>query len=548
MQDKASVVVSGGKIMVFSTYQSKEFWKSLMGREWDKKEKAWVFPATPVAAATISGAAGDKVTTCEKFDALIDKFHSRTAVIESGNWPQPETIKTPMWEHQRLCVAIGVNCGSEVFHAGMGTGKSAIFAGICGEIDAMRVLIVAPKKPMGVWPKQFRTHSALNWEVMVLNQRNKSVKYRADAAKDFMNKCDYFHHRGVVVVNYDAFWRPDMEKFISGIEWDVVGYDEIHRIKTNKSKASKFAEKLWHQIPLKFGLTGTMMAHTPLDAFGQLRAVDPGVFGRSFTAFRNRYAVMGGYAGHQILAFKNKQEMRDRIAMATTYVDRDKVLDLPEEIDVDMPVEMSSEALDAHKRMERDFYIEVERGDVVASNAISKLMKLAQITDGFVIDKDKDITYLGDDKKLALKDIAEDAELPLVVFCRFVNDLAQVESVAEDLGLVYHEVSGRRHELNPDETILDDTQILGVQIQSGSEGVDFTKACVAVFFSFGFSLKDWKQSRARLHRPGQTRPVTFIKLIGQGTIDHKIYRAIQKNEDIIESVLNDPNPSSKYDD
>lgn len=550
MARKINIMVRQGKILALSDYGMKEFWKALPGREWSKAERAWVFPATPVAAVTLLSGMRKleyEYDADDEFYDLITQWTDFDTVRESGEYPQPRTINTPMWDHQKEGVAWAMAYPSIVFHAGMGTGKSAMFVALCGDMDLSRVLIVAPKKPMGIWPKQFRTHSKLDWDVLVLNS-GKSVEARANQGREFLRVNEYHDKRSVVVVNYDAFWRPAMAGFIHEAGFEMVGYDEVHRIKSNSSQSSKFADKLYAHIGRRIGMTGTMMAHSPLDSFGQLRAIEPGVFGRSYPSFRNRYAVMGGFNGNQVLAFKNKAEMKSRIDMVTLYVDRDKVLDLPEEIDVDMPVELSAKALALHQQMERQFYLEVDSGEVVASNAISKLMKLAQIANGFVIDGNNEPNELGDDKKQALKDIAQDAELPLVVFCRFRNDLAQVEAVAKELGLTYHECSGSRHELNEDETIMDDTQILGVQIQSGSEGVDFTKASVAVFFSFGFSLKDWKQSRARLHRPGQKKPVTFIKLVANRTVDVKIYKAIEKNEQIVDAILNNRDLCSKYDD
>jgi SNF2 family DNA or RNA helicase len=56
-------------------------------------------------------------------------------------------------------------------------------------------------------------------------------------------------------------------------------------------------------------------------------------------------------------------------------------------------------------------------------------------------------------------------------------------------------------------------------MQAGSEGISLVRARYAVYYSTGFSLGLYLQSRARLHRPGQTRPVVYYHLVVRDTVD-----------------------------
>jgi SNF2 family DNA or RNA helicase len=78
--------------------------------------------------------------------------------------------------------------------------------------------------------------------------------------------------------------------------------------------------------------------------------------------------------------------------------------------------------------------------------------------------------------------------------------------------------------------------VLAVQIQAGAEGVDMTQANHAIYFSLPHSLALYNQSRARLYRPGQTRPVSFMHIIAAGTVDEGVHRALERKEDIIEGI------------
>jgi SNF2 family DNA or RNA helicase len=79
--------------------------------------------------------------------------------------------------------------------------------------------------------------------------------------------------------------------------------------------------------------------------------------------------------------------------------------------------------------------------------------------------------------------------------------------------------------------------VLAVQIDSGGVGVDLTRARYAAYYSVGFSLGSYEQSLARIHRPGQTRPVEYIHLIVEGTVDRKVMAALAQRADVVNAVL-----------
>ena len=58
-------------------------------------------------------------------------------------------------------------------------------------------------------------------------------------------------------------------------------------------RASVFARQLRSFTDKVILASGTILSHSPLDAFGQFRAAAPWVFGSSYVAFRNKYAVLG---------------------------------------------------------------------------------------------------------------------------------------------------------------------------------------------------------------------------------------------------------------
>ena len=82
-----------------------------------------------------------------------------------------------------------------------------------------------------------------------------------------------------------------------------------------------------------------------------------------------------------------------------------------------------------------------------------------------------------------------------------------------------------------------DQGVLAVQIQAGGLGLDLTLARYAIYYSLGFSLGDYSQSMARLHRPGQTHPVEYIHIVASGTVDETVMDALARREAVIETIL-----------
>ncbi|MBM4022314.1 MAG: DEAD/DEAH box helicase [Planctomycetes bacterium] len=188
---------------------------------------------------------------------------------------------------------------------------------------------------------------------------------------------------------------------------------------------------------------------------------------------------------------------------------------------------------------------EIGAGTVTASNALTKLLRLAQATGGYArVDNAAAVTPIDGtpSKRLALQDRLTDLPVtePVVVFCRFRSDLDDVAAAARDLGREYAEVSGERKDLERWQA--GDAVILGVQMQSGGVGIDLSRAAYALYYSLGYSLGDYEQSLARLRRPGQTRCVRYYHLVCEGTVDEQVYAALRERRNVVDAVLKKLSP------
>lgn len=435
------------------------------------------------------------------------------------------------------------------------TGKSKTAIALLEGWDAEAVLILAPRNVLRVWPKQFRLHGVREWEVIV-----PPAKATVQARAAFITKAaEVARAKGTpfaVVVNYEAAWRAPLNfqlqfglpMVMPDKKWDVVVCDESHRIKAPGGKASQFASSLTALSKRRLTLTGTPMPHSPLDIYAQFRFLDPGVFGSSFARFRNIYAQMGGFEGRQVLGYTNRADLDHKIGAMSYICKAEDVQQLPDSVHTERIFDLDPATRRAYNKLRDEFLLWLSEDEsVTAANALTKLLRLQQMTSGYLNDDAGNQHRIGDEKYQLLCDVMEDAapneREPVVVICKFQHDLDRVREMCEAQGRRFGEISGRTRPgrddwgLTEDSTMREDIDVVAVQIQAGGVGIDLTRAAIAIYYSVGFSLGDFLQVGKRYHRPGQTRHTTSIHLIAANTVDEKVYAALSERKSVVETVL-----------
>jgi SNF2 family DNA or RNA helicase len=245
---------------------------------------------------------------------------------------------------------------------------------------------------------------------------------------------------------------------------------------------------------------------------------------------------MGGFQNHQVVDYANLDELNRKFYSVTFACGKD-VLDLPPEMHVTLTCQLGAEARRAYRSLKRDLMAELDAGEVTVPNALVKLLRLQQMTGGYIRTDDGLDVQIDSAKMNLLRDVLEDIDPlePVIVFCRFHKDLEAVNRVADETGRSSLELSGRMDELKQWQA--GEAPVLAVQIDSGGVGVDLTRARYSIYYSLGFSLGSYEQSLARIHRPGQTRPVEYIHLLAQDTVDEQVMAALARRSDVVNSVL-----------
>lgn len=431
----------------------------------------------------------------------------------------------------------------------MGCGKTLTAIAIMGALYLQRritrVLVVAPSSVCSVWPHDLAAFAAFPYEVRVLLGEKKQ---RLEALRSLTTYPDTANRLLIAVINYEATHREGIFEALEGYAAGLIICDESQRIKNPKAAQSRAVQMLGDRAACRLILSGTPVQNSAIDLYSQYRFLDPSVFGANFYAFRNRYCQMGGYGGHEVVGFRQMDELvrkEHAIALRVTKAD---CLDLPAQTFVRRYVELEPAARRLYDQIARASCAELESGGrVTASIVLTRLLRLMQLTGGFVQpDGGGQPQQAGSAKLDALADILEDyvqeAGQKLVVFARFRPEIAAICRLLEGRGIRYGRIDGevpmdRRGAVV--EAFQNDpgVKVFVAQIQTAGLGITLHAASAAVFYSLDFNYANYAQALARIHRIGQERPVTYIHLLAGQTVDDRVLDALERKEDLARTIV-----------
>lgn len=412
----------------------------------------------------------------------------------------------------------------------MGTGKTRTALAFASYIGARKVLAVCPKSVAPSWVREVEKWCPSSYD-LVLNLVEEGDTYaKTDALNQALRSPSLF-----AVVNYDSIIREPLIDVASSTKWDLLILDESHFVKNPESKRFKHLKEIPRDFTL--ALSGTPMVQGPLDIWSQAYLLDPRFLGSNFYAFRNTYAVMGGYKNKQVVGYRWMDRFRSKLKKFSLSVSIDDVLELPSSMDERIEVHLSPLAQRLYDYLYEKFLQEVSLQ--AKSLAAVYILRMQQLTSGYYYEEGKEPRKVDNKKEEALKDLllSLPPREPVVVFARFLNDIDDILRVAQELDIPASELSGRKNELEGFR--LGKSRLIAVQIQAGGVGIDLSRSRYAVYYSLGYSYGDYAQSRARIRRPGQERRVVYYHIIAKGTIDEAVYRALSQKEDVIERVVSE---------
>lgn len=341
----------------------------------------------------------------------------------------------------------------------------------------------------------------------------------------------------VYVMNYESY--KIVRNKIMKSNFDCMIVDESSCMKNMKSQITSMILGMINVIPHRFVLSGTPAPNRFDEFFPQMKFVNPDIFGNNKYGFLQTYSHQSMKDPHVwYQTDEDKEKFNARLTEQAVFLKKEDCVDLPEKVFQVRRFEMASEQKQHYNELLNDIKSHINEWSKFEFTA--KLMKLREITSGFVYTKDSNVITMDSNKPKALAEILEEiGNKQVIIWCQFQHE---IKSLAEQFGGVALTSSSsktkERYEIIRD--FRDGKiQYLFTHPSLMGKGLTFVNCTYNVYYSLSFSYEEFKQSQDRIHRIGQTNKCTYIIMQAKDTIDEKIYSCLQRKESAVDELYNE---------
>lgn len=382
-------------------------------------------------------------------------------------------------------------------------------------------LVVAPKSALGAWERDIELFNALDRDIL----------------------------RGAItLINYDKVWRGgDKSPYYK--KYGCIILDEAHLIKNRSSQRSKFLLKLACMSDYRYILTGTPIGNGQLENIYSLYCfLDPylergrvcsRIFGGSYQKFQDRYCILNMY--HKPSSYIHVKELQEIINEHSYRVKKVDCLDLPEKLpDEVVKVDLLEKKL--YKKLATESAI--LEYEILAENPLSRLVKLRQLSSGYLTYKEgreDKLLELKTEKLSVLDEILDGypEDKKVVIFAEFKYSIAQISKLLRGKKIRFVTLDGDQKDKTIWRQFQNDKRIRVIvcQYQTANAGIDLFASDTIIYYEPTLRSITLEQSRDRIHRTGQKEKCSYIHLITRGTVEVDIYRALTGYSDFSEALF-----------
>jgi|TARA_E500000318_G_C3558932_1_gene212450 SNF2 family DNA or RNA helicase len=455
------------------------------------------------------------------------------------------SYKTKPFEHQRTALKKGALQKLYAYFMEMGTGKTKVTIDnscyLYTQNKISSVIVIAPNSVYRNWIQEIDTHSGVENNINV-HKQDKKFTYEADKLNWYLFNVEALSHdSGVKRVK-------DVVKHVGSKAMMVI--DESTTIKNRSAKRTKNISQLGISCEYKRILTGSPITKSPLDLFSQCGFLSKSLLGYgSYFAFQSRYAEMQDIEMNGTFVtlpkyYKNLEELEFKLKSFSYRVKKEDCLDLPEKIYQKRFVELNKDQLKSYEDLKERARTIIEDEKVSYANKLTEILRLHQITNGFVKSNEGTVIEYKNPKLKELLNILEETSGKVIIWANYVHN---IESIIQDLQkrfgkqstvAIYGAISTEKRveavekfQTNPN------VRFFVGNPSTGGYGLTLTKAQTVIYYSNSYNLEVRQQSEDRAHRIGQTKNVTYIDIVARGTIDEMILAALEKKIKISAKTL-----------
>ncbi|MBN2714678.1 MAG: DEAD/DEAH box helicase, partial [Deltaproteobacteria bacterium] len=352
--------------------------------------------------------------------------------------------------------------------------------------------------------------------------------------------------RQVLVTSYGLLQRDGAS--LAKIAFDMIVLDEAQFIKNKDAARAKAAFKL--QGDFKMVTTGTPVENRLSEFWSIFNFINPGLLG-SHKAFQQTYEkgiqLFGDSMALDALRFQVKPFLLRRT--------KEETLDeLPPKTEIVRYCEMSKEeaAFYELRRRQAQNMLRLSDSKSQMMELITALTTLRQAAcHPRLIEPELQI----DSAKLnCLKDILTELKEgghQALIFSQFVKFLSIVRTWLDEQGITYQYLDGSSTPKQRTAAVTafqaGKSDLFLISMRAGGFGLNLTAADYVVHLDPWWNPAVEDQASDRVHRIGQTRPVTIYKIVTRGTIEEKVLQIHGDKRDLASGLLEGSDAVAKLD-
>ena len=415
---------------------------------------------------------------------------------------------------------------------GMGMGKTistltAVNDLIRNRFETQKVLVIAPiRVARDTWPTEIDKWDHLAGLTVspiigTAKQREAAANRRADIYTIGRENIPW------LVKHHGSRWP-----------YDMVIIDELSSFKNPQAKRFKALKKVRPKIHRIVGLTGTPAPNSLLDIWAPFRLIDNGQrLGKYITHYRDQYFTPGRRNGTVVYNWNLRpgadQAIYDNIADITVSMRTTDYLQLPEATHQHITVQLPPKARKHIDTLKRDLVLDLDDDTIDAANAATLSLKLQQLSGGAIYNETGDnYITIHDEKIQALAELVDQAQgNPMLVCFWFKHERDRILDAIPGARVL--DTQQDFHDWNngdiPVALIHPASAGHGLNLQAGGH--------IMVWFTTPWSLELYEQANARLHRQGQTEPVSIIHIDTADSIDQTVHQALTRKDTTQQALI-----------
>ena len=397
---------------------------------------------------------------------------------------------------------------------------------------------------------------------VVLGEKSQAGKIINKSYKIKKKNIDY----DIYISNYESMFS--LVDIFDDDYFDMVIFDEAHRIGSPKSRQTKSIIKKVEFIKYKYIITGTLHANNLMSFFMPFRALGPDTVPyANYYSFRKEYMYTVDPDGNiWVPRPGSKKVVQQIVGNLSVAFTKEECLDLPPIVRKRISCGMGRNQEKLYKQMSKDLIAEIEgmcekcdkngscdkscEESLVAKNSLVLTQKLRQISCGFYINtrilidengketKDSNIITLDENPKLSLlvqtlSNMPTDKKVIIWTNYRYsvklISDRLE-KAFGENSYLTCYGSQDAFEQIKKFREGNSSYMIANPSKMGVGHNIQFSH--YQIFFSNSHSFVERDQAESRQHRKGQKHSVTITDLVVENTIDELIIKALMIKQDL----------------